>query len=198
MPSLPIIPTNVLTQTNMRKILLSFLILILVGCSATDSTISDIPEEQAINKKTIVTSFYPLHFIAEKVVGENLIVENITKGKDPHSYSLTPKDIQALQDADLFVFQGAGLESWAEDIAENRTSPSFEVAENIDLLPTEESHSSENHKDDDHDDHEDHEEDGDNHDHHDHGAFDPHTWLDPMLLQETAQKLTQESKIYKF
>ena len=187
----------------MKKLLIVLSSLLVIAGCQTSSPV----EEQSTqgSPKSIITSFYPLQYITESIVGDKFQVNNITNGKDPHSYSLTPQDIQALQDADLFVFQGAGLESWAENIAENRTQPSFEVAENIDLLETKESHE-------DHDDHEDEEHEDEHHeeehsegsheheeDHHqedehghNHGEFDPHTWLDPILHLETAEKLTQE------
>ncbi len=188
-------------------------LLLLSGCQVTTSTETE-TETQQSKSQNIVTSFYPLQFIAESIVGDLMEVSNVTQGKDPHSYSLTPQDIQSLQDADLFVFQGAGLESWAENIAENRTKPSFEVAEKIELLATEDSHDS--HSDHEQDHHSDEEDDGHEDDHHDedhhsdedshteehdehedehghnHGEFDPHTWLDPILLLESAEELTQE------
>lgn len=197
----------------MKKILIIIPTLILLsGCQVTTSTGAE--TETETQPQNIVTSFYPIQFIAESIVGDLMEVSNITQGKDPHSYSLTPQDIQSLQDADLFVFQGAGLESWAENIAENRTKPSFEVAENIELLATEESYDSRSDHEEDHDsDEEDHSHEDDHHDEdhhsdedshtedhdehedehgHNHGEFDPHTWLDPILLLETAEELTQE------
>lgn len=168
-------------------------LLLLSGCQAAAPTQVETESESS---QSIVTSFYPLQYLAELIVGDKFQVSNITQGKDPHTYSLTPQDIQALQDADLFAFQGAGLESWAENIAENRTKPSFEVAENINLLETKDSHEG-------HDDHAEEEHSEESYDHeddhheedehrHNHGEFDPHTWLDPILLLETAEKLTEE------
>lgn len=42
-----------------------------------------------------------------------------------------------------------------------------------------------------HDDEHHHSEHKDEHDHHAHGAYDPHTWLDPVLFGETVTHLTE-------
>lgn len=179
----------------MKKIFLLVSLLVLAACSQSQSVDQSQNDQAEITspEKVIVTSFYPLEYLAKSIAGDKFEVLNITQGKDPHSYNLTPKDIQVLQDADLFVFQGAGLESWAEDIAVSRVLPSFEVAESIELNPTEDH---DNHEDDNEEEHNHtHEEESDEHENeheHEHGEFDPHSWLDPILFSETAQKLASE------
>lgn len=173
---------------------------ILTGCSIQTETQTPDVEPVESNQK-IVTSFYPLEYITKEIVGSNFEVLNLTNSKDPHSYSITPQDIAQVELADLFVFQGAGLESWAEDLAKNRTKSNlqnFEVADQIELHESSHDHSHD-HEEESHDEHNDehhgdHEDDGDHEDHKEenHTNLDPHTWLDPILLSETAAALADE------
>src|SRR4051812_7816046 len=55
---------------------------------------------------TILTAFYPLQFVAERVAGAHAKVLNLTKpGAEPHDVELTPKQVAAVTDADLVVYE---------------------------------------------------------------------------------------------
>jgi len=171
----------------------------------------------------VVTSFYPLQFALERIVGEAGTVTNIGAGRDPHDFEPSTRDMVALTQADVVVLQGADFEPWGDDVmvslaAEN--VPVIVATVNLELHEG-------GHKHDDHDDHDEHADDhDDNHDNehekahedepghddehghdeesnddnhadeeehdHDHGAYDPHTWLDPVLFSETVAYLAAE------
>lgn len=203
----------------MKKTLIAIVALtLLTGCSQAqpgDSTSVD----TADSNNSVVTSFYPLQYLAQQLLPEEVEVINLTGAKDPHSYELTPKDLQKLTEADLFVFQGANLESWAEQVEEQREeagTPNFEVAHKVELMEYKEEGHDDHHDEDNHDEHEDEHHDEEHHDDHDddhhdnhegeedhkeddhhghdHGSHDPHTWLDPALHSETASALATELK----
>src|SRR3954452_2073180 len=55
---------------------------------------------------TIVTAFYPLQFVAERVAGGHAEVLNLTKpGAEPHDLELTPRQVASVTDADLVVYE---------------------------------------------------------------------------------------------
>ncbi len=167
----------------------------------------------------IVTSIYPLAYLAEEIIGDKGSVNNIGENQDPHDFKPTAKDILAMQNADLVILQGAELEPWGEDIEHQLEKEGVNVlvvTENLDLYEAESEdehtehseHAEESHDEheEDHDDHgeehegdheeshDDHEED--HHDEHNHGLFDPHTWLDLDLMTETATQIAEHvSKI---
>jgi len=181
-------------------------LLILVGCGQKTSETPSFQETQLSQGSeetlSVVASFYPLAYIAERIGGDNVAVRNLVGSSDPHDYTLSPQDIVGLQEADVVFLHGAGLEPWAEDIEnqlKNESVPVTVVTEEIILAPAredehhdedehddEESHTEGEHDEHDehggHDDHADHEEEG--HDAHDHGEFDPHVWLDPVGAQD--------------
>jgi zinc transport system substrate-binding protein len=55
----------------------------------------------------VVTAFYPLQFVAERVGGDRVAVTNLAKpGAEPHDLELQPKQLASLVDADLVVHLG--------------------------------------------------------------------------------------------
>lgn len=186
-----------------KTIYILSIILLLSGCSSP-KTESPTPTtenkmETSNEKLKVSASFYPLAFIAEQVGGETIEVKNLTGSRDVHDYDPSPQDVVQINESDLFIFQGSGLETWGEDIAkelEKKNVPHLEVSKTLTLRkseegghgPSEEKHHEHEHE---HDDDHTHEE-GTDHNHHDHGEFDPHTWLDPVLAQEMIDLISKK------
>jgi len=87
--------------------------------------------------KRIVTTFTILQDMVQNVAGDKAIVESITKpGAEIHGYEPTPLDIVKAQAADLVVWNGLGLERWAEKFLQNlKDVPRVVVTEGIEPLP---------------------------------------------------------------
>ena len=70
----------------------------------------------------IVTSFYPMYVAALNIAGEcpGVIVENLSEPQTGclHDYQLTPQDMILLSEADVFVVNGGGIETFLTDVAE--------------------------------------------------------------------------------
>ncbi len=88
----------------------------LSGCQAppvTDQSVSD--------DKVIVTSFLPMYiFTANLLDGiDGVRIENMAAPEVGclHDYQLLPSDLVTLDGSDLFIYNGAGMESFLEDIA---------------------------------------------------------------------------------
>jgi len=151
---------------------------------------------------TITTSFYPLQFALEQIVGDLATVNNIGAGQDPHDFRPSTQNIATLQQSDLVVLQGAEFEPWGDAVQEQLQTAGVPVAiatDELALLEAGEDGHDEHHEDEDehhdkdHDhrekEHDDHEDEG--HDDHAHGAYDPHTWIDPVLFSQTVEHLTE-------
>jgi len=65
---------------------------------------------------TIATSFYPLQFALERIMGDLGTVTNIGAGRDPHDFSPSTQDMVTMQRADAVVLQGADFEPWGDDV----------------------------------------------------------------------------------
>jgi zinc transport system substrate-binding protein len=68
----------------------------------------------------VVTSFYPLFDFAKYIGGDKVNVTTMVPvGIEPHDWEPTTQQIQRLLSADLFVYNGAGIDRWA-DIVETK------------------------------------------------------------------------------
>ena len=137
----------------------------------------------AQDKKTVMTTFYPMYYLASRIGGDAINVEMLLEsGQDAHSYESTAKDAVAVQEADLFIYQDDEMEFFVSDllrIVDQAATQVLESTEGIDLLSGDHNHEEEEHN---HDDEHDHEE-GHSHE------FDPHTWLDPNFYSQQAENV---------
>ncbi len=110
----------------------------------------------------VAASFYPMADFAGKIGGDQVSVTVLVpSGTEPHDWEPSPADIVTLSRADVFVFNGAGMEHWVEDVLNSLNRPDLiraEASRGVTLLEGE-GHEA-----------------GDGHDH----DADPHVWLDPM------------------
>lgn len=78
--------------------------------------------DPALSKQfRIVTSFYPVYIMAKNVAGgvPGVTVDNLTPSSVGclHDYSLTAQEVKRLSDADIFITNGAGMESFLDHVA---------------------------------------------------------------------------------
>jgi zinc transport system substrate-binding protein len=115
----------------------------------------------------IVASFYPLQYVASRVVGDQGEVASLTKpGAEPHDLELTPQDVAAVSDADL-VFYVKGFQASVDDaVATEGGDNVLDVAKEADLTlmvtPVKEDGSMAE------------------------ARTDPHFWLDPLRLADVS------------
>jgi len=68
-----------------------------------------------LEKLKILTSIAPLYCFCVNIGGEYVTVKNlIFFGAEPHEVSLSMRQMQEIQDSDLIVINGLGMESWLE------------------------------------------------------------------------------------
>ena len=185
--------------------------LILLLSSMLVITISSVLITLLMNKEevykeeeyTIVTSFYPMYVLAKNIIGdtEGINLVNLTDYQSGclHDYQLTTADMKRLEDADLFIMNGGGMENFMEDIlALYPNLPVIDASKDIPMLASEhnhdhdhtdhdhaeDDHAEDDHAEDDHTDHDhtdhDHAEDAnhtENKDADEHSEYNAHVWL---------------------
>jgi zinc transport system substrate-binding protein len=68
-------------------------------------------------KPLVVASFFPMYEFARQVAGDRAqVVSLVPTGVEPHDWEPSPQDITQVRRARLFVYNGAGLEPWAEKV----------------------------------------------------------------------------------
>ena len=152
--------------------------------TSNDSTPMESPEQANLvpqaEKITILTSFYPYHEFTKNVAGDFADVKQfMPNGVEAHDWEPRAQEIQSLKDADVFVYNGLGMESYIENIIESGEFDNvvfLKASEGVELLKFEDDHD-DHAKHDDHDDHDDHDEhakEDDHDDHDDHAKHDDH------------------------
>ena len=187
---------------------------VFVGCG---TEASDEPVDP--NRLQVMASFYTMYDFAQKIGGEHVQVTcMVPSGTEPHDWEPSTKDITRMEQADVFIYNGAGMEHWISDVLAGLSnkkliSVDHEAAhadeDEEDSHDHETAHADEDEEDShDHADEEDaavsnaavHEEDAadrvvaaapDGHDAHEHGEYDPHVWLDPMNAKQEMQNICE-------
>lgn len=184
---------------------------VFVGCG---TEASDEPVDP--NRLQVMASFYTMYDFAQKIGGEHVQVTcMVPSGTEPHDWEPSTKDITRMEQADVFIYNGAGMEHWVSDVLaglSNKKLISVEASQGVSLLRSAEEEDGHDHEaahadedEEDSHDHDDadaedavHEEDAadrvvaaapDGHDAHEHGEYDPHVWLDPMNAKQEMQNI---------
>lgn len=79
-------------------------------------------KKQESNTTKVVTSFYPMYIIAEKLIdgANNVELENMADVNVGclHDYTLMTEDIKKVEDANIFISNGLGMESFIDKLIE--------------------------------------------------------------------------------
>ena len=124
------------------------LALLVAACAAGAPPIAD--------RLLIAASIAPLADFARQVGGDHVsVVTLVPPGASPHTYELTPSQVEQVARARLLVLNGVGLEYWADKLVKGAGNPKLivvDTSQGIEIL------------------------DGDS------GALggNPHVWLDPQ------------------
>jgi zinc/manganese transport system substrate-binding protein len=130
-------------------------------------------------KKSIVVTYAVLGSVVSELVGDAAdVTVSIPNGLDMHEWEPSAKDIEAINNADLVIRNGLGLETGMEDALQAAadsgvkmfTAGDYITVRHVDTEEEEEEHAGETH-------------------HHEHGADDPHLWLDPLNIRDVVSAL---------
>ncbi|CED94357.1 MULTISPECIES: metal ABC transporter substrate-binding protein [Romboutsia] len=159
-------------KSKLKKILTILILVILsvTGCSSNTNDKSGSSEDKKEDSIKVVTSFYPMYLLASNVVKDidNVELINMTDSATGclHDYSLTTDNIKLLEDCDIFIINGAGMESFLDKALEQKPDLKIiDASEGIELIKSDYMNESDSH---------DHEHDND-HDHNE--EYNPHVWL---------------------
>lgn len=103
----------------MKKITITIgmLLVLVVGTVLWQLSVKKRQQPVSQGPVKVVASFYPLGEFAKAVGGDQISVMTVVPGGiEPHEYEPTPRDLAQAYEAQLFVFNGAGVDPWAEKI----------------------------------------------------------------------------------
>ena len=123
-------------------------------------------QEEKTTKLQVVASFYPLYEFSKNVAGDKAKVSAfIPIGVEPHDWEPSANDILKLKDASIFVYNGAGMESFVDKLinsGEYNNVKFIETTKGMNLIQTNDEHQKESGN---------------------HTVYNPHVWLDPILAK---------------
>ncbi|WP_458460352.1 metal ABC transporter solute-binding protein, Zn/Mn family [Paenibacillus sp.] len=177
---------------NMKLLWSGLLILSLLVLSACGQDRSN-SAKMVEGKVNVVTTFYPVYAFTAAIGGEDANVINLLPtGVEPHDWTPKSQDIVNTSKAQLFFYNGAGLEGWVPNFLKSLNSDtqvkSVAVSEGVKLLTAEgdDGHGhGEEHEDEHADEHADEATSEDVADHH----IDPHTWVSPKSAMIMAENI---------
>lgn len=100
------------------------------GCMFKKDRITPVIQETdtAPKKVDIAVSIYPLAYFTEKVGGDLVQVHLITPGGiEPHDYEPTPLDIIVVESSKALVYNGGGIDAWADRVAPELNKKGIQV-----------------------------------------------------------------------
>lgn len=140
---------------------LIFLIITLTACSNKNSK-DNVHNDEGIK---VVTSFYGMKALTEEIGGDRVSIKNIIpEGSEPHDFDIKAKDMKAIEEGDIFIYNGAGMEEWIKDVEtaiSNKGLITVEASKGVELINAEDVEK----------------ELEEDHEGHKHSGKDPHTWL---------------------
>lgn len=140
---------------------------LLVGCKSNNKTTNSASNETNDGTtKTIYTTIYPIYDFTKKIVGDKMNVVYLESGnQSAHDFEPSAEDMKNITNADLFIYNGAGLESYIDKVksAINKDIKFVEASEGVNLLANHEEHDHD-HEDEDHA----HNHEGEDHNHNNH------------------------------
>lgn len=136
-------------------------------------------------KVRVAVDIVPWAALCRELGGEHVEVEvMVPPGSSPHTYELSAGQARFLAEADILVINGLGLTPWAEEYLSGGDNPDLQVVVAADAVRPEELIPVYSETPDAGDDQE-----GDGRA--DEGPFDPHLWLDPVLVLEVTGEMEE-------
>ena len=134
----------------MNKLIKKFAVLFTAAAVISAVSGCGAASEKDSSKLQVYVSFYAMQSFAEEIGGDKVAVYTLCPtGTEPHDFEPTATDIAGLSDADVFIYNGLGMEPWIYSIND--------VTAGTDVITVEAAQAVPNISED----------------------YDPHVWLDP-------------------
>ncbi|MEA4846485.1 MAG: metal ABC transporter substrate-binding protein [Clostridiaceae bacterium] len=146
----------------MKKVITAIIVLLSLSIALTGCM--EAGKKPTGRSMKIYASFYPMYFLASEIAGDKAeVITMIPAGAEPHDWEPTPKMIIELQKADMLIYNGAGMETWIDNVLPNvdeKRTKIVDASEGIELLGSS-----------------------------GHGTYDPHIWVSPVRFKQQAQTI---------
>ena len=102
----------------------------LYGCNNANENMGD-----ESGKIKIVTTIFPYYDFARNIAGDKAEVKMLlSPGNEPHSYDPSPSDIVAIENCDVFIYNGGESDEWVDGVLESLQNSDLRVLKMMDYV----------------------------------------------------------------
>ena len=100
------------------------------GCSAnTESKVKN------NDKLSIVTTIFPYYDFTRNITGDKADIKLLlSPGSEPHDYEPSPADVVAIENCDIFIYNGGESDEWVESVLESLQNKNIKIMCMIDYI----------------------------------------------------------------
>jgi zinc transport system substrate-binding protein len=154
-----------------KRIIPAVAIMALVALAGVAFAMVPSPVKMDHGRLLVVASFYPLAYMAERIGGERVTVTCLIQpGNEVHNWQPLTKQLVAASEADVIVYNGAGLDGWMQGVIlpaiDTRGKAIVDTTDGVDLLRGMDSSEVK-----------------------EQGLYDPHTWVSPYVAGQQAENI---------
>lgn len=176
----------------MKKLVSIFLSTVIIcslfsisGCGKTEKV------QKPEGKISIVTTIFPYYDFVRQLAGDKADVRLLlSPGSDPHSYEPTPSDIVAIENCDLFIYNGGESDEWVDGVLSSIENKNVKVMKMMEYVTLRHEQSMDhNHE---HAEHEDMDDNDEGHDHEEGEEYDEHIWTSIRNAERMSASIADE------
>lgn len=110
-----------------RCLLFLLVLLCLSGCATSDHQSEQFKEKEKIS---VVTTIYPMYDFVNKIGGDKVEVVNLVPaGIEPHDFELSTKDMELLEQSEMLIYNGSGMEHFMDKTLKSLSNHNLTVVE---------------------------------------------------------------------
>ncbi len=155
-----------------RIVIIMLSVVLMISMTACGQT-AEKPTQQSGLK--IYASFYPMQFLASQIAGDKAqVISLVPAGVEPHDWEPKPKTLADIQHSDMLIYNGAGMESWLNNLLssiEKAGVKTVNASQGLELIPFNKENAEEEHGDE------------------AQLVYDPHVWVSPAKYKQQAQNI---------
>lgn len=176
----------------MKKLVSIFLSTVIIcslfsisGCGKTEKV------QKSDGKISIVTTIFPYYDFVRQLAGDKADVRLLlSPGSDPHSYEPTPSDIVAIENCDLFIYNGGESDEWVDGVLSSIENKNVKVMKMMEYVTLRHEQSMDhNHENAEHEDMDDNDE---GRDHEEGEEYDEHIWTSIRNAERMSASIADE------
>lgn len=176
----------------MKKLVSIFLSTVIIcslfsisGCGKTEKV------QKSDGKISIVTTIFPYYDFVRQLAGDKADIRLLlSPGSDPHSYEPTPSDIVAIENCNLFIYNGGESDEWVDGVLSSIENKNVKVMKMMEYVTLRHEQSMvHNHE---HAEHEDMDDNDEGHDHEEGEEYDEHIWTSIRNAERMSASIADE------